>query len=298
MNTYTVTSLEPNQQYEFRISTYSNRGLSLMSNSIEIATSSGNDSFSFEIDFLNYFNILSLVATQRQTRVNVPAPLSNFDEVLDNITKLQNPTQILYDIASSALATPQKNSDLLYLIIGIISGILFILILILIVMCILRLFQRKKLLGMFERRLNTKLHLLFYNLLAHMQSVNGSDYYCDGIHKNVNPDYATTPCLQHAIVAVDGKLIPFTYPTKTKSPKPFWPGNGPNSVPIENGTMRLSTNPINRHEEENLLDKQDNFYHTLTPFGCQSQYEGYQTNSISRTSNGKKTSSLLMANYR
>ena len=41
VDTFTVTSVEPNQQYELRLATYSNRGISPMSNSIEIATPSG-----------------------------------------------------------------------------------------------------------------------------------------------------------------------------------------------------------------------------------------------------------------
>lgn len=124
--------------------------------------------------------------------------------------------------------------------------------------------------------------------LAHMQSVNSSDYYCEGIQKNLNPDYATTPCLQHAIVAVDGKLIPFTYPTNPKSPKPFWPNVSMNGTNIENGTMRLNTNPINRLEDDNIIDKQDNFYHTVAPFSCSTQYEDFPSNTISRTQHNSK----------
>lgn len=89
--------------------------------------------------------------TQRQTRYNSQHTNVNLDEVLNNISKISNPTQIIHDLAASAVVSaPTKNSDLLYLIIGIISGILFILILILIIMCVLRLLQRKKLLSMYE----------------------------------------------------------------------------------------------------------------------------------------------------
>ena len=62
--------------------------------------------------------------------------------------------------------------------------------------------------------------------------------------------------MQHGVVSVDGKLIPFAYPTNTKSPKIY-------STINENGTIRLNTN-------EHM---QDNFYHTLTPFSTHSQYE-------------------------
>ena len=41
IDTYTISSVEPDQQYELRVATYSNRGLSSMSNSIEIAIPSG-----------------------------------------------------------------------------------------------------------------------------------------------------------------------------------------------------------------------------------------------------------------
>lgn len=114
--------------------------------------------------------------------------------------------------------------------------------------------------------------------LAHVKSVNGSEYYCDGFHKTLNPDYATTPCLQHGVVAVDGKLIPFAYPTNQKQAN-HW--NGQNILPhsstaittADNGTMRLNTNPMNRLDNENIADAQENFYHTLTPFTGHSQYD-------------------------
>jgi hypothetical protein len=128
-------------------------------------------------------------------------------------------------------------------------------------MCILRIVQRKK-------------------FIAHVKSVNNSEFYCDGLHKSLNPDYATTPCLQHGVVSVDGKLIPFTYPTNSKQAI-LWNGQTPlphSSTAIttatDNGTIRLNTNPMNRLDNnENIIDNQENFYHTLTPFSTQSQYE-------------------------
>lgn len=110
--------------------------------------------------------------------------------------------------------------------------------------------------------------------LAHVKSVNGSEYYCDGLHKPLNPDYATTPCLQHGVVAVDGKLIPFTYPTNNPKQTILWNGQPPliHNTSTDNGTIRLNTNPMNRLDNENLNDPQENFYHTLTPFTTQSQY--------------------------
>ncbi len=88
-----------------------------------------------------------LVSTQRRSHINQ----KNLDEILENITKIQNPTRILHDLATPELPSTsgQKNSDILYLTIGIISGILLILIIILIVMCILRILQRKKFIGIF-----------------------------------------------------------------------------------------------------------------------------------------------------
>ncbi len=108
--------------------------------------------------------------------------------------------------------------------------------------------------------------------LAHVKSVNGSEFYCDGLHKSLNPDYATTPCLQHGVVAVDGKLIPFTYPTNNPKQTILWNGQTPPTT-TDNGTIRLNTNPMNRLDNnETLNDAQENFYHTLTPFTTQSQY--------------------------
>lgn len=76
--------------------------------------------------------------------------MRNLDEILENLTKAQNPTRVLHDLATPeppAATNAQKNSDMLYLTIGIIAGILLILIIILIVMCLLRIFQRKKFIG-------------------------------------------------------------------------------------------------------------------------------------------------------
>ncbi|CAF4591733.1 unnamed protein product, partial [Rotaria magnacalcarata] len=78
-------------------------------------------------------------------------------------------------------------------------------------------------------------------------------------------------CLQHGVVAVDGKLIPFAYPTNSKQALRW---NGQNALPhsstavtsSDNGTIRLNTNPMNRLDNENINDTQENFYHTLTPF--------------------------------
>ena len=208
--------------------------------------------------------------------------IPNLDDILENITKTQNPTRVVHDLVTHSLSSAaQKSSDLLYLTIGIIAGILFILILILIVMCSLRLFQRKKLLSKFSLHISDVYFLsLSLSCPAHMQSVNGSEYYCDGMHKNVNPDYATTPCLQHAIVAVDGKLIPFAYPTNTKSPKIVWHGLPLNSVTSGNGTLRLNTNPINHLENDNATDRQENFYHTLAPLASYGESQGYTSSRI------------------
>ena len=131
---------------------------------------------------------------------------------------------------------------------------------------------------------NSRLHFkstsfLLLLLLAHVKSVNGSEYYCEGLHKTLNPEYATTPCLQHGVVAVDGKLIPFAYPTGNSKQAILW--NGQTHLPhsstegktttMENGTIRLNTNPMNRVDHDKLNEAQENFYHTLTPFN--SQYE-------------------------
>ena len=113
-----------------------------------------------------------------------------------------------------------------------------------------------------------------------MKSVNGSEFYCDGLHKPLNPEYATTPCLQHGVVAVDGKLIPFAYPTNTK-PTILWNGQPPlphssTTTTTDNGTMRLNSNPMNRLDNETTTnDTQDNFYHTLTPYSTHSPYDDH-----------------------
>ena len=110
-----------------------------------------------------------------------------------------------------------------------------------------------------------------------MRSVNGSDYYGDGMHKSLNPDYPTSPCLQHAVVAIDGKLIPFACPPPVKSPKLYWPPVlSTNPTAVETGTLRLNANPMSQ-----LDDKQENFYHTLTPFSCSSHYEECQSHPCS-----------------
>lgn len=241
IDTYTISSIEPNQEYELRMTTYSNRGLSPMSNSIKISVP--NRKFDLKLFSLSY-NINFLTLAQRSSHINSPPTL---DEILENITKIQSPSRVKSDFLSTPSSTIQKNSDILYLIIGIIAGILLILMIILIAMCILRLLQRKK-------------------FLAHVKSVNNSEYYCDGLHQNLNPDYATSPCLQHGVVSVDGKLIPFIYPTNTKSSKIYSHGLTRN----ENNTIHLNTNPIDHLDNENM---QENFYHTLTPFSTHSQYE-------------------------
>lgn len=97
-------------------------------------------------------SVVCLAGTQRQTRVNPVHSAADLDEIIENITRLQNPTRIIHNLATPPVGplTP-KGSDLLYLTIGIIAGVLLILILILIVMCVLRFVQRKKLISMFPR---------------------------------------------------------------------------------------------------------------------------------------------------
>lgn len=119
------------------------------------------------------------------------------------------------------------------------------------------------------------------SILAHVKSVNGSAYYCDGLHKGLNPDYATTPCLQHGVVSVDGQLIPFAYP---KSPKMYCHRVLHNSTINENGTIHLNTNPMNRVDNEN---NQENFYHTLTPFNTHGQYDECQSHACGRNQPGR-----------
>ena len=225
IDSYTIPSMESNREYELRMATYTNRGLSAMSNSIQIS-----------------------VPTHARPRINQMGYLPSLDEILDNITKLQNPSRMKSNLAPTPT---QKSSDILYLIIGIIAGILLILMIILIAMCILRLLQRKK-------------------FLSHVKSSTGSEYYSDGLHKTFNPDYAASPCLQHGVVSVDGKLIPFAYPPSTKSPQIYCRGLAHHTTVNENGTIRLNTNPMAHLDNENM---QENFYHTLTPFSLHSQYE-------------------------
>ena len=118
VDSYSIEGVESNQQYELRMATYSNLGgVSPMSNPIEITT---------------------------PDRTHSTHPTDNLDEILENITRLQNPPRHRSDPVQ---ASAQKSSDLLYLTIGIVAGILFILILILLVMCVLRFLQRKKILS-------------------------------------------------------------------------------------------------------------------------------------------------------
>lgn len=143
-------------------------------------------------------------------------------------------------------------------------------------MCVLRILQRKKFIGKsrYDAEIGDDQPVVFS---AHVKSTNGSEYYCDGLHKSLNPDYATTPCLQHGVVAVDGKLIPFAYPTNPKQAM-LWHGQAPlphsstTMTTTENGTIRLNTNPMTRLDNEANGDAQENFYHTLTPFSTHSQY--------------------------
>ncbi|CAF2401516.1 unnamed protein product [Rotaria sp. Silwood2] len=247
IDAYTISSIEPDQVYEIRMTTYSNLGLSPMSNSIEISVPS--------------------FSTHHRSRMNQINSSPNLDEILENITKIQYPSHMKHNVitpSSSSSSSTQKGSDILFLMIGIIAGVLLILIIILIAMCILRLLQQKK-------------------FIAHVKSVNDSEYYCDGLHKNLNPDYAVTPCFQHGVVSVDGKLIPFACPTNTKSPKIYHHGLSHNSIINENGSIRLNINPINRLDNENT---QENFYHTLTPFNAHSQYEECRSPSCSYKQTG------------
>ena len=115
VDTYSIFGVEPNQQYELRVATYSSQsGVSPMSDPMEITTPDRTHS------------------------------TNNLDEILENITRLQNPPQHRSDPMAASV---QKSSDLLYLTIGVVAGILFILILILFVMCVLRFLQRKKILS-------------------------------------------------------------------------------------------------------------------------------------------------------
>ena len=88
---------------------------------------------------------LLLVSTPHRSRINASP---NLDEILENITKIQHSSPMKHNLVTSSTST-QKSSDILYLIIGIIAGILLILIIILVAMCILRLLQQKKFIGTF-----------------------------------------------------------------------------------------------------------------------------------------------------
>lgn len=127
-----------------------------------------------------------------------------------------------------------------------------------------------------------------------MKSVNGSAYYCDGLHKPLNPDYATTPCLQHGVVSVDGKLVPFAYPTNPRSPKLYYHRIPANSTINEHGTLRLNSNPMNRLDNDNT---QENFYHTLTPLNAHGHYEDCQSHTCSRNHSSKKRNTYNLDRY-
>ena len=98
------------------------------------------------------------MSTQHRPRVNQMNSLPNLDEILENISKIQHPSHIKYNSIPPSLPSTQKSSDILYLTIGIIAGILLILIVILIAMCILRLLQRKKLIGTFNKPFHISLN--------------------------------------------------------------------------------------------------------------------------------------------
>ena len=112
--------------------------------------------------------------------------------------------------------------------------------------------------------------MIFVLFLAHIQSKNNSEYYCDDLHKSLNSNYATTSCLQHGVISADGQLIPFTYSTNAKSPKISCRGLTHNSITNENNTIHLSTNPMNHLDYERTSE---NFYHTLTPLNVPNQYD-------------------------
>lgn len=106
--------------------------------------------------------------------------------------------------------------------------------------------------------------------LGHMKPSNVSEYYSDGLRKTLNPDYAPTPCFQHAVVSVDGKLIPFACPSVTKSPKLYHHILPHDATVNENGTIRFNINPMSHLDNDNI---QENFYHTVSPFSLHNQYE-------------------------
>ncbi|CAF4960590.1 unnamed protein product, partial [Rotaria magnacalcarata] len=71
------------------------------------------------------------VSTEQRSRTNQLQTPLNLDEILENITKIQYPSPMKHNLITSS-SMPQKSSDILYLIIGIIAGVLLILIMILI----------------------------------------------------------------------------------------------------------------------------------------------------------------------
>lgn len=89
---------------------------------------------------------LFLVSIQHRSRASQLNSAANFDEILENISKIQQASQMKPNFVSPLPSSSpmQRSSDLLYLIIGIIAGVLLILILILFAMCVLRLLQQKK----------------------------------------------------------------------------------------------------------------------------------------------------------
>jgi hypothetical protein len=129
-------------------------------------------------------------------------------------------------------------------------------------------------------------------LVAHVKTVNSSDYYCDGLHKTFNPEYATTPCLQHGVVSVDGKLIPFAYPTNSKQTM-LWhgqtvlPHSSTTMTTTDNETIRLNANPMNRLDNDHVHhDAQENFYHTLTPFHTHGQFAEHESHTCTLNQSG------------
>ena len=62
---------------------------------------------------------------------------------------MKHPSYIKHDLITTSSHSSQTMSDILYLTIGIIAGVILILILILIAMCSLRLLQQKKIIGIY-----------------------------------------------------------------------------------------------------------------------------------------------------
>ncbi|CAF0794767.1 unnamed protein product [Didymodactylos carnosus] len=242
IDTYTITTIEPNQQYELRMATYSSRGLSQMSNPMEILVPPISN---------------QQAAVNRRSRINNyndDSSSIDLEEILENITKLQsvngnnnnNPSATVLS-TSSSLALAQKNSDLLYLITGAIAGVLLLLLIILVIMCGIRYRQHKK-------------------FVAHVKSANGSAFYEDAIQKGLNPaNYALTPTLTHGVVAVDGKLIPFAYPSSHNNQHIVWNNPTQSNIITSNGTIDTAAIHINSNPLDEQVN-QENFYHTLTPF--------------------------------